>query len=130
MTASVDAATLIRHLTGDPHKKAARATAHIRQADELILTDVVVAEMVNVLRSAYDLSTGRIAELMRSIVAFPAIRTADEDLLLRSFEVYEAYPIDYSEAYLIASAEQSGVGTIVSFNQALDQIPTIDRIEP
>ncbi len=72
----------------------------------------------------------RVAELPRSIVAFPAIRTSDENLLLRSLKVYETHRLDYAEAYLAASAERSGVKRIVSFDQSIDRVPTVTRIGP
>ena len=46
MTAFVDTNVLVRHLTGDPPEQAARATAYLAAADELLLADLVVAEMV------------------------------------------------------------------------------------
>jgi predicted nucleic acid-binding protein len=38
--------------------------------------------------------------------------------------------IDFTEAYLVASAERSGVNTIVSFDRSIDRITTVRRIEP
>lgn len=51
-------------------------------------------------------------------------------MLLRAVEVYEVARIDFAEAYLVACAEATGVRAIASFNQALDRITTIDRVEP
>jgi len=130
VTAFVDTNILIRHLTNDPPEMAARATALLADADELLLADLIVAETVYVLESVYNVPPDRVAELMRSIITFPAIHTTDENLLLRSIEVYEIHGIDYAEAYLVASAERSGVKTIVSFDRTLDRVPTVTRIEP
>jgi predicted nucleic acid-binding protein len=54
----------------------------------------------------------------------------DPALLLRSIEVYETHRIDFAEAYLVASAEATGVTDIVSFDRSIDRVPTITRIEP
>ena len=51
VSAFVDTNILVRHLTGDPPDMAAPATAYLRSAPELLLTDLVVAETVNVLES-------------------------------------------------------------------------------
>jgi predicted nucleic acid-binding protein len=35
-----------------------------------------------------------------------------------------------AEAYLVASAESSGVNRIASFDRSIDRVGTIERIEP
>ncbi|HVW88276.1 MAG TPA: PIN domain-containing protein [Gaiellaceae bacterium] len=130
MTAFVDTNVLIRHLTGDPPAQARRATAFLERADELLLADLVVAEIVYVLESFYDLARRDVAALARSIVGFPAIVVADEPLLLRALEVYEVDRLDFAEAYLVASAETSGVRSIASFDRSIDRVATVQRIEP
>ena len=130
MTAFIDTNVLIRHLTGDPPDLAARATAFLATADELLLADLIVAETVYVLESFYEVPREDLARMVRSIVAFAPIRTLDPALLLRSLEVYETHRIDYAEAYLVASAERAGVTNIASFDQSIDRVPTVTRIEP
>jgi predicted nucleic acid-binding protein len=49
-------------------------------------------------------------------------------LLLRALEVYEVEGIDFAEAYLVASAEASGVETIASFDRTIDRLTTVRRI--
>jgi predicted nucleic-acid-binding protein len=130
VSAFVDTDVLIRHLTGDPPRRAARATRFLAEADELLLADLIVAETVYVLESFYEAGRTRVAELVRAIIAFGAVRVVDEELLLRSVEVYEFDRLDFAEAYLVASAEPSGVDTVASFNQSIDRVTTITRIEP
>lgn len=130
MTAFVDTNILIRHLTGDPPDMARKATAFLAQADELLLPDVIVAETVYVLESFYEVPIEEVARLVRSVVAFDPIQVLDPAPLLRSLEVYETHRIDYAEAYLVASAEATGVDDIASFDRTIDRVPTINRIEP
>ncbi|HVU79112.1 MAG TPA: type II toxin-antitoxin system VapC family toxin [Gaiellaceae bacterium] len=130
MSAFVDTNVLIRHLTGDPPGQARRATAFLEEADELLLPDLIVAEVVYVLESFYEVERLRVAELTRAIIGFPAVVVADTPLLLRALEVYEVNRLDFADAYLVASAEASGVDTIASFDQAIDRVPTVSRIEP
>ena len=130
MSAFVDTNVLIRHLTGDPPRQAARATRFLAEADELLLADLIVAETVYVLESFYEVGRARVAELVRAIIAFDAVRVVDEELLLRAVEVYEIDRLDFAEAYLVASAERSGVDTIASFDRTIDRVTTIRRIEP
>ena len=130
MSAFVDTNILVRHLTGDPPERAARATAFLAAADELLLADLVVAETVYVLECFYEVPRARVAELVRAIIAFPAIVALDPVMLLRSLEEYETDRLDFAEAYLVAQAERSGIGVIASFDRAIDRVTTIRRLEP
>jgi predicted nucleic acid-binding protein len=130
MTELVDTNILIRHLTGDPPKTAARATAYLRDADELVLTDLVAAETVYVLESYYKTPRPQVAEAVRSLVAFRSVVCADAALLLRAVEVYETDRIDFAEAYLVACAESTGIGRIASFDRTLDRVTGVERVEP
>ena len=130
MTAFLDTNVLIRHLTGEPPAQARRATAFLEQAGELLLADLIAAEVVYVLESFYEADRARVAELLRSIIAYPAVVVLDAPLLLRALEVYEVNRLDFAEAYLVANAEASGVGTIASFDRTIDRVPTVSRIEP
>ncbi len=130
MSAFVDTNILIRHLTGDPPEQAARATRFLTDADELLLADLVVAEVVYMLESFYEVPRERVAELVRAIIAFPAIVVLDPTVLLRALEVYETERLDFAEAYLVAQAERSGVGMVASFDKAIDRVATVRRLEP
>jgi len=130
VSAFVDTNILIRHLTGDPPDQAARATRFLTAADELLLADLVVAEVVDVLESFYEVPRARVAELVRAIVAFPAVVVLDPAMLLRALEVYETARLDFAEAYLVAQAERSGVGVVASFDRAIDRVGTVRRLEP
>ena len=130
MTEFIDTNVLIRHLTGDPADLASRAGAYLRDAQELLLVDLILAEVVYVLESFYEQSRHEVAELARSVIAFPAITVADEELLLRALEVYELERLDFAEAYLVASAERTGISRVSSFDRSIDRMTTVTRIEP
>lgn len=130
MSAFVDTNILIRHLTGDPPRQAALATRSLDEADELLLADLVVAQVVYVLESFYEVERARVVDLVRAVLAFDRMRVVDEELLLRAVEVYEIHRLDFAEAHLVASAERSGVGTVASFDRSIDRVRTIRRVEP
>jgi predicted nucleic-acid-binding protein len=130
VTSFVDTNVLVRHLTGDPPDQARRATAFLADADKLLLPDLIIAEIVYVLESFYEVPADEVARLVRSVIAYPPIRTLDPALLLRALEVYETHRIDFAEAYLIASAETSGIPDIISFDRSIDRVTTTNRIEP
>ena len=130
MTAFVDTNILVRHLTGDPPAQARRATRHLEAADELLLADLIAAEVVYVLESFYEVPRAQVAEALRAILAFPSMRMVDADLLRRAVEVYEVHRLDFADAYLVASAERTGVGVIASFDRSIDKVTTVRRDEP
>jgi predicted nucleic-acid-binding protein len=108
----------------------ARATAYLASENELFLTDLVVAETVYVLESFYEAPRHKVAEAVRSLIAFDSVVCVDPALLLRSVEVYETDRIDFAEAYLVACAESTGVAQIASFDRSLDRVQTVRRVEP
>jgi predicted nucleic-acid-binding protein len=109
---------------------AARATALLASDEELLLTDLVLAECVYVLESYYEVGRERVAALMRGAIALPTMKTVTPPILLRALEVYELDRLDFAEAYLVAQAEATAVNEIVSFDRAIDRIATITRREP
>ncbi len=130
MTAFIDTNVLIRHLTGDPPAQAVRATRYLERSEELLLADLILAEVAYVLESYYEVPRVQVAETLRAVLGFPAIRVVDADLLQRAVEVYDVHRLDFADAYLIASAERAGVGVIVSFDRSIDRVGTVRREEP
>jgi predicted nucleic acid-binding protein len=130
VTAFLDTNILIRHLTGDPADQARRATQFLADQDELLVTDLVLAEMVYVLESFYEVAPSAVAEMARAVLAFPAVSVVNPDLLLRAIELYELERLDFADAYLVAAAEVSGVGVVASFDRRIDRIDSVQRLEP
>jgi predicted nucleic-acid-binding protein len=130
VSAFVDTNVLVRHLTGDPKAMAVRATAFLATESELFLSDLVVAETIYVLESFYEAPRQQVAGSVRSLMALRSIICVDPALLLRAVEVYETDRLDFAEAYLVASAESTGIKRIASFDKSIDRVGTVERIEP
>lgn len=121
---------MVRHLTGDPLTQAAKATRYLERAHELLLPDLVVAEVAHVLESFYETPRAQVAETLRAALAFPAIRVVDAEVLHRAVEVYDMHGLDFADAYLVANAERTGIGVVASFDRAIDRVGTVRREEP
>ena len=130
MTAFIDTTVLIRHLTGEPPEQAARATRYLAGADELLLPDLILADVAYVLESSFETPRAQVATTLRAVLAFPALRVLDGDLLQRAVEVYEVHRLDFADAYLVACAERTGIGVIASFDRTIDRVATVRREEP
>ena len=130
MSAFVDTNVLVRHLVGDPPKLAARATAYLQRESELLVADLIVAETIYVLESFYEVARPEISEAMRALIVMESVNVIDAPLLLRAVEIYEHDRLDFAEAYLIASAESTGVMKVASFDRSIDRVNSITRVEP
>jgi len=130
VTAFVDTNVLVRHLTSDPPAQARRATRYLEHADDLLLADLILVEVAYVLESFYEVARTQLAGTLRAILAFPAIRVLDAELLHRTIEVYEVDRLDFADAYLVACVERTGVGVIASFDRSIDRVRTVRREEP
>jgi predicted nucleic acid-binding protein len=130
VTAFIDTNVLIRHLTGDPPAQAAKATRYLGRSEELLLSDLILAEVAYVLESFYEAPRVQVAETLRAVLGFPAIRVVDAELLQRAVEVYDVHRLDFADAYLVACAERAGVGVIASFDRSIDRVGTVRREEP
>ncbi len=134
MTAFIDTNIRVRHLTGDPPDLAARATRYLEDTPDLLLPDLILAEVAYVLESFYEVPRADVARILRAILGFRSIRVVDRRLLERAIEVCDVDRLDfadaYADAYLVASAESSGIGVIASFDRSIDQVGTIRREEP
>ncbi len=100
------------------------------KTDELLLPDLILAEVACVLESFYEVRRAQVATTLRAVLAFPAIRVLDADLLQRAVEVYEVHRLDFADACLVASAERTVVGVIASFDRSIDRVTTVRREEP
>jgi predicted nucleic-acid-binding protein len=109
---------------------AARATAVLAGEGPLLLADLVLAECVYVLESFYEVGRARVAELIRAAIALPSIETVGTSVLMRALEVYELDRLDFAEAYLVAQAEATGIGEVVSFDRSIDRVASVTRREP
>jgi len=49
---------------------------------------------------------------------------------VRAVEVYENDRLDFAEAYLVASAERSGVGAVASFDKSVGRVTSVELIQP
>jgi predicted nucleic acid-binding protein len=130
VTAFVDSNVLVRHLVGDPPDMAARATAYLRKERALLVTDLIFAETIYVLESFYEVSRSNIRDAMQALITMESVSVLDANLLLRALEIYDAERLDFSESYLVALAESTGVGVVASFDRSIDRVRSVKRIEP
>lgn len=131
----VDTNLFIRYLTNDDPAKADRVAALLQDAQagkvRLVTVDLVIAEMVWVLESSYDLKSSEVAPLVRGILATRGLDVVNAPLVARALEYYETKNIDFVDGYIAATMEKLGLTELFSFDRKhISRIKTISRREP
>lgn len=137
----IDTDVVIRFLTGDDPVKQERAAKLFQQIEQGTLTlaapDTVIADAVFVLSSPrlYNLARHEITALLVPLVRLPGFRVKNRRTVLGALALYGHGPIklDFGDAILVASMQQSGSQTVYSFDKDFDRfagITGISRQEP
>jgi predicted nucleic acid-binding protein len=131
VTSLLDTNVLVRHFTGEPEDQARAATKFLATANPrtLLLVDLVAAELVFVLQKTYDETPTRVADLLRAVLALPAVHCDNAPVLYRTLEIYEGGQ-HFTDAYLVATAEAEAIPEIVSFDRGILAVRGVRRIDP
>lgn len=115
----VDANVLLRFLTGEPEDMAQRSAGLMRSAEAgevlLILSPLVVAEIVWVLKSFYGHSYRDIAEVIVPLLSADGIEVAEREILIGAIELARDKNVDFADAVLALEAVQAGE-TVCTFD--------------
>lgn len=133
--AFIDTNLFIRYLTNDDPPKAERVGILLEQAASgvvtLVTTELVIAEVVWVLESAYRLPRGQIAALIRGILASPGVEVINGSLVSRAIELYDAQGIDFVDAYVASLMGKLGIEDVYSYDRKhIDKSNGVTRKEP
>lgn len=116
----LDANVLLRFLTGDPEDLAARSQRLMARAEAgevtLYLSELVLAEVIWVLKSFYRHSMAEIAEVISALVSAPGIRVDDRENTVRAVELARDKNVDYIDAALALGAAARGE-TVCTFDE-------------
>ncbi|ABQ27648.1 PIN domain-containing protein [Geotalea uraniireducens] len=134
-TCFVDTNLFIRYLTNDDPAKAERVERLLKEAAagkvRLVTAEMVIAEVVWVLESSYDLKSAEIAPLIRAILATSGLDVLNAPLVARALEHYESKNIDFIDGYIAAVMEKQGITELYSFDRKhISRIQAISRKEP
>lgn len=131
----VDTNLFIRYLTNDDQAKADRVEKLLQEAAAgriaLVTAEMVLAEVVWVLESAYGLTAGEITPLIRGILATPGLEVLNGNLVERALVHYQARNVDFIDGYIAAVMEKHGLDGLYSFDKKqISRLPGIERQEP
>jgi len=119
--AVIDTNLLIRFLTEDDPEKAKAVESLLSKAGKgeirILIPSVVIAELVWVLKSFYDMQTGEISELVGAVLNTPGLDTQDKSILREALKTFERKGIDFVDAWILEFARDRNIKTIYTFDR-------------
>ncbi|MBE9570823.1 MAG: PIN domain-containing protein [Proteobacteria bacterium] len=130
----VDTNIFIRFLTDDVPEKADACEKIFKKAIEkeetLITTDLVIAEIIWVLESFYELPKKEVQDKVEKIMNTPNLICPHRDLILNALTLYSEKNIDYIDAYNALILREKGIEELYSYDKDYDRIDWLTRLEP
>jgi predicted nucleic-acid-binding protein len=121
----VDTNVLVRYLTQDDPAQARKVDAFFATAIEdgsrLHVDDIVLCEMVWVLRAAYRLGKPTIAEALERVMNTAIFSFDDRELLRAALSDYLAGPGDFSDYVIGRRNTRTGCEYTVTFDRPLNK---------
>jgi len=130
----VDTNVFIRFITDDFPEKAAACEKIFKRAfqnkEALFTTELVIAEIIWVLESYYELSKGEVQEKVEKILNTPNLLCPNKELILTALALHREKNIDYIDAYNALIIKEQNIATIYSFDKHYERIEWLKRVEP
>lgn len=128
-TAIIDTNLIIRFLVNDDPKKAFKVENLLKDKNNTnFLLDIVVAEIIWVLSSYYELNKAEIIEKILALINVESI-VCNRTVLNRALSIWDKNNISFIDAYIAAFAEIEEC-PVYSYDKKFSQIKNINRKEP
>lgn len=134
MSDFVDTNGFVRFLVDDDPQKSARSGELLARAEqgsiELMTSEAVVFEIVQVLSRVYRMERILIATVVSSLLENRGLRVDHKSALVDAFEIYASTNLDYTDCLAIQHARRVGDVAVYSYDRGLDRISGVRRLEP
>lgn len=131
--ALVDTNIFLRYLTADVPEQAAKARILLERAERgeetLVTTALIIAEIVWVLESVYELDRASIRAKVVAILGLPGLTVEDQEVLLQAIVWYEEKNVDFADCYSAAWMEHNGLEEVYTFDQAFDRFEGLTPLD-
>ena len=91
---------------------------------------MVIAEIVWVLESFYELEKEEVQDKVEKILNTPNLICPHKDLILIALTLYSEKNIDYIDAYNALILKEKGIEELYSYDKDYDRIDWLIRLEP
>lgn len=119
--AVIDTNILVRYLTNDDPSKAKAVDSLLNKALKgelkILIPSIVIAELVWVLESFYEMRANEIAELIEAVLNTPGVEVNDKSIIIFALKLYRAKNMDFIDAWIIEFAKNHSVNTIYTFDK-------------
>ena len=104
----VDANVLVRFLTGEPKDMYERSLALMTRVERgevtLVVSQLVVAEVIWVLKSFYEHSMEQISKVVIGLLSAPGVEAEDRETMIRAVDLAREKNVDFIDAHLALRA--------------------------
>ena len=130
----IDTNPFIRYLTNDIPESAEKVERVLKRAQKreikLVTNELIIAEIVWVLESVYDLKKGLIFSLLQAIFNTSNLEIPNKPMLKMASEIYKDKNIDFIDAYTVSDMETNGIKKLFSFDMKhMKRISWIELLE-
>jgi predicted nucleic-acid-binding protein len=119
--AVLDTNLLVRYLTDDDKGKADDVERLLKRAGageiKLCVPSIVIAELVWVLESFYEMDRESVAGLVESVLNTPGVETQDKSMISTAVRNYRVKSLDFIDAWIAEFARRSGIETVYTFDK-------------
>ena len=123
----LDTNILVRYITQDDAEQAAQATRLIEgrctSTNPGRVAQVVLCELVWVLRRAYGYSKTQVLEVLEQVLMTAELVIQDEAVVFLALDAYREGPADFSDYLLALGNRAAGCETTYSFDKPLTAHP-------
>ncbi|MFV1950919.1 MAG: PIN domain-containing protein, partial [Nitrospinota bacterium] len=84
---------------------------------KILIPSIVIAELIWVLESFYQLKADDIAELVEAIISTPGFDITDKKMIISAVKLSGTDTIDFIDAWIIEFAKERDVNTIYTFDK-------------
>jgi predicted nucleic-acid-binding protein len=130
----VDTNVFLRFLVNDDPAKADACEALFQKAidgQEILFTsDMIIAEIIWVLESYYELKKVDIRESIEKILNTRNLQCRNREIIISALSIYVEKNIDFIDAFNAMMLKRDKRDEIYSYDKHFDRIDWIKRIEP
>ena len=111
----VDANVILRYLLEDDEQLFEKAKNIFDEAlnfqVEILLKEVVIAEVVYVLEKFYKVNRKEISQTLKNLITLRGIKTENKNFILKALDIYSDKNLDFVDCILCVMSEQYDIET-------------------
>ena len=130
----VDTNIFLRFLIDDDPRKTDACEALFKKAvageEPLFTTDMVIAEIIWVLESYYEVNKQDVREMVEKILNTENLICPGKEILINALALYGEKNIDFIDAYNAFTIKMNGINELYSYDKHYERVPWLNRFEP